>query len=65
MMVFNINADEITQRMAIGPDDPWVNTIVPTPQTDPELDIHDYKGQTTFDHVIPKCEDATDGQLCY
>jgi len=47
--------------MAIGPDDPWVNTIVPTPQTDPELDIHDYKGQTTFDHVIPKCEDAIAG----
>ena len=65
MMVFNINKDEITQRMAIGPDNPWVNTVIPTPQTGPELDIHDYKSQNTFDHVIPKCEDATDGQLCY
>ena len=65
MMVFNISHDEITQRMAIGPDNPWVNTVIPTPQTGPELDIHDYKSQNTFDHVIPKCEDATDGQLCY
>ena len=65
MMVFNINKDEITQRMAIGPDNPWVNTVIPTPQTGPELDIHDYKSQNTFDHVIPKCENATAGQLCY
>jgi len=65
MMVFNISADEITQRMAIGPDFPWVNTIVPTPDTAPSLDIRDYKTQNTFDHVIPKCENATDGQLCY
>ena len=65
MMVFNISADEITQRMAIGPDFPWVNTIVPTPDTAPSLDIHDYKTQNTFDHVIPKCENATAGQLCY
>jgi len=65
MMVFNISKDEITQRMAIGPDLPWVNTVIPTPQTAPELDIHDYKSQNTFDHVIPKCEDATVGQLCY
>jgi len=65
MMVFNINKDEITQRMAIGPDNPWVNTVIPTPQTGPELDIHDYKSQNTFDHVIPKCEDAEAGQLCY
>ena len=65
MMVFNISADEITQRMAIGPDFPWVNTIVPTPDTAPSLDIHDYKTQNTFDHIIPKCENATAGQLCY
>ena len=65
MMVFNISHDEITQRMAIGPDNPWVNTVIPTPQTGPELDIHDYKSQNTFDHVIPKCEDAEAGQLCY
>ena len=65
MMVFNISADEITQRMAIGPDFPWVNTIVPTPDTAPSLDIRDYKTQNTFDHVIPKCENATAGQLCY
>ena len=65
MMVFNISKDEITQRMAIGPDFPWVNTIVPTPDTAPSLDIHDYKTQNTFDHVIPKCENATAGQLCY
>jgi len=51
--------------MAIGPDNPWVNTVIPTPQTGPELDIHDYKSQNTFDHVIPKCEDAEAGQLCY
>ncbi len=37
----------------------------PTPQTAPEFDIHDYKTQNTFDHVIPKCENATAGQLCY
>jgi hypothetical protein len=65
MMVFNISADEITQRMAIGPDAPWTNTIVPTPDTAPSLNIHDYKTQNTFDHIIPKCENATAGQLCY
>jgi len=65
MTVFNISKDEITQRTAIGPDLPWTNTLIPTPDTAPSLDIHDYKTQNTFDHIIPKCEDATDGQLCY
>lgn len=65
MTVFNINKDEITQRTAIGPELPWVNTVIPTPDTAPSLDIHDYKTQNTFDHIIPKCENATAGQLCY
>lgn len=65
MTVFNINKNEITQRTAIGPELPWVNTVIPTPDTAPSLDIHDYKTQNTFDHIIPKCENATAGQLCY
>jgi len=36
-----------------------------SPDTSPSLDIHDYKTQNTFDHIIPKCENATAGQLCY
>lgn len=65
MMVFNINKNEITQRTAIGPELPWVNTVIATPDTAPSLDIHDYKTQNTFDHIIPKCENATASQLCY
>jgi len=65
MMVFNVGHDEITQRMAIGPDNPWVWMTEESPDAPPELDLDEYKSQTTLDHVIPKCEDAKDGQLCY
>jgi ribonuclease Z len=65
MMVFNINKDEITQRMAIGPDSPWLWTEVPSPDNPPELDNSDYKSKYLLDNRIPKCENATAGQICY
>ena len=65
LMVFNVGHDEITQRMAIGPDNPWVWMTEESPDTPPELDLDEYKSQTTLDQVIPKCENATAGQLCY
>jgi len=65
MMVFNVNADEITQRMAIGPDNPWVWMTEDSPNAPPELDLADYKSDFTLDHVIPRCENATAGQTCY
>jgi ribonuclease Z len=65
MMVFNINKDEITQRMAIGPDNPWAWMEAETPDNPPELDNSDYKSQYLLDNKIPKCENATAGQLCY
>jgi ribonuclease Z len=65
MMVFNINHDEITQRMAIGPDSPWLWTEVPSPDNPPELDNSKYKSKYLLDNRIPKCENATAGQICY
>ena len=65
LMVFNISKEEITQRMGIGPDLPWVHTVVPTPNNPPANNASDYLSQTTEDHVIPACKDAKDGQLCY
>ena len=65
MMVFNINHDEITQRMAIGPDSPWLWTEVPSPDKPPELDNSEYKSKYLLDNRIPKCENATAGQICY
>ena len=65
MMVFNINKDEITQRIAIGPDNPWLWTVVPSPDSPPELDNSDYKSSYLLDNRIPKCENATAGQICY
>jgi len=65
MMVFNVNQNEIIQRMAVGPDSPWLQLEAESPDKPPELALEDYKSEFTFDHVIPKCEDATDDQLCY
>jgi len=65
MMVFNINHDEITQRMAIGPESPWLWTDVPSPDNPPELDNSKYKSKYLLDNRIPKCENATAGQICY
>jgi len=64
-MVFNISKDEITQRMAIGPDNPWAWMEATSPTDPPELDINDYKGKYLLDARIPECKDATAGQLCY
>jgi ribonuclease Z len=65
MMVFNINKDEITQRVAVGPESPWLWTVVPSPDNPPELDNSDYKSKYLLDNRIPKCENATAGQICY
>jgi len=65
LMVFNISHDEITQRMGVGPENPWVQGIEETPDTPPELDINDYRSSDSFDAIIPPCEDALEGQLCY
>jgi ribonuclease Z len=65
MMVFNISHDEITQRMAIGPDSPWLWMTVDAPDNPPELDNSDYKSSYLLDNRIPKCENATAGQICY
>ena len=65
MMVFNISHDEITQRMAIGPDSPWLWMTEDAPDNPPELDNSKYKSKYLMDNRILKCEDAEDGQICY
>ena len=35
------------------------------PDNPPELDINDYRSPDSFDAIIPPCEDALDGELCY
>ena len=65
MMVFNISHDEITQRMAIGPDSPWLWMTEDAPDNPPELDNSKYKSKYLMDNRILKCEAAEDGQICY
>jgi len=48
-----------------GPENPWVQVIAEKPDTPPELDINDYRSLDSFDAIIPPCEDALEGQLCY
>jgi len=65
LVVFNISHDEITQRMGVGPENPWVQVIAEKPDNPPELDINDYRSSDSFDAIIPPCENALEGQLCY
>jgi ribonuclease Z len=65
LMVFNISHDEITQRMGIGSDSPWVLMVEKSPKNPPEFDLSDYKNSYLIENEIPPCEDAVEGQLCY
>lgn len=70
LMVFNISKDSILQRMAVGPEYPWMYLAEPQPDTQPSRKLTDYKSQKLFDQVIPECsklsaEQKKAGKICF
>lgn len=71
LMVFNISKDKILQRMAIGPEYPWMYLMVPAPTTQPTRKLSDYKSEKLMTQVIPACseDDKSNGsqqqKICY
>jgi len=63
-MVFNVTKDKITQRMGIGPENPWVHVEATREgaQTYKEDNLNsDFISQS----VIPACKDAEGDEGCY
>jgi ribonuclease Z len=63
-MVFNVTKDEITQRIGVGPDDPWVHTQA-TRTDKPTFKEDDLNSDFIKNSVIPPCKDAEGDELCY
>ena len=63
-MVFNVTRDKITQRIGIGPDNPWVHTVA-TRTGKPTYKHDDLNSEFIKDSVIQPCKDAKDDELCY
>ena len=63
-MVFNVSKDKITQRIGIGPGNPWVHTEA-TRSGKPEYMKDDLNSDYIKNSVIPPCKDAKDGEICY
>lgn len=63
-MVFNVAKDKITQRIGVGPDNPWVHTQA-TRTDKPTFKDDDLNSDFIKNSVIPPCTDAEGGELCY
>jgi len=63
-MVFNVTKDQITQRMGVGPTNPWVHTEA-TREGTPTFADDDLNSDFIKNSVIPACKDATGDEVCY
>ena len=63
-MVFNVTKDKITQRMGVGPRNPWTHTEA-TAQGPPTYKEDNLNSDLITNSVIPACADASPGQVCY
>jgi ribonuclease Z len=63
-MVFNVTKDKITQRVGIGPKNPWVHTEA-TRTDKPTFMKDQLNSDLILDSVIPACKDAKGDEVCY
>jgi len=63
-MVFNVGKDKITQRMGVGPRNPWMHTEA-TAQGPPKYKEDNLNSDLIVNSVIPACKDAKGDEVCY
>ncbi|MGB3564826.1 MAG: guanitoxin biosynthesis MBL fold metallo-hydrolase GntH [Thermoanaerobaculia bacterium] len=63
-MVFNITRDKITQRVGVGPRNPWMHTEAKSTGT-PKFKKDNLNSDLILNSVIPACKDAKDDEICY
>ena len=63
-MVFNVTKDKITQRVGIGPSNPWVHTEAKRTGK-PTFRKDDLNSDLIKNSVIPTCKDAEADEVCY
>jgi len=63
-MVFNVTKDKITQRMGIGPENPWVH-VEATREGAQTYKEDNLNSDFILQSVIPACKDAEDDEGCY
>ncbi len=64
LMVFNVSKDRITQRMGVGPKNPWMHTEAKATGT-PKFKKDNLNSDFILNSVIPACEDAKGDDVCY
>jgi ribonuclease Z len=64
LMVFNISKEKITQRMGVGPQNPWVYTSAKRAEK-PKYKKNDLNSDYIVNSDIPACKDAKNDELCY
>ena len=63
-MVFNVTNDKITQRMGIGPENPWVH-VEATREGAQTYKEDNLNSDFILQSVIPACQDAEGDEGCY
>jgi len=63
-MVLNVTKDKITQRVGIGPSNPWVHTEAKRTGK-PTFRKDDLNSDLIKNSVIPTCKDAEADEVCY
>jgi ribonuclease Z len=63
-MVFNVTKDKITQRMGIGPENPWVH-VEATREGAQTYKEDNLNSDFILQSVIPACQDAGGDEGCY
>lgn len=63
-MVFNVTKDKITQRMGIGPENPWVH-VEATREGAQTYKEDNLNSDFILQSVIPACQDAEGDEGCY
>jgi ribonuclease Z len=63
-MVFNVSKDMITQRMGVGPRNPWMHTEAKR-EGEPKYKKDNLNSDYIVKSVIPACKDAKGDEVCY
>jgi len=63
-MVFNVTKDKITQRMGVGPKNPWMHTEAKSTGM-PQFKEDNLNSDLILNSVIPACKDAKGDEVCY
>ena len=63
-MVFNVSKDKITQRMGVGPRNPWMHTEA-IREGKPKYKKDNLNSDYIVKSVIPACTDAKGDEVCY